>query len=177
MHISFFWYGFIQPWQAPTQALAFIGLGLLLGQQGKQALRFGIGAFFLSISLGLLLTRWVILAGEWEIPLLAVAGLMGVLLALRLAVPLCIVTFCAGTLGLLASAALAPNLMLGSQAFIIKNATFGVIVSATLTVLLSAAVASYLRIRWEGLVLRVLGSWLVASTLMVLAMLLFAHHH
>ena len=172
---SFFLQGLTQPLLVPAHILALIGLGLLLGQQGIRPLRYGVMAFFIGISSGIVLTRFALPAWPWETALLAGAGLAGMLLAIRLPLLLSVCVVFAAVMGGLLGLDSTPSLIPGLKAFKIYVMMAGTVTSATFIVLLSAAIAVSLRTRWEGIVLRVLGSWVVASALMVLA-LLFAQH-
>ena len=167
----FFLQGLLHPLQYPAHIIMLTGLGLLLGQQGMRHLRWGVLAFLLSIITGLLLSK---LAWGNSTALLVSSALAGILLALRLNVPCWLSGLLASISGMLIGLASAPNLLPGLKAIKIYAAMAGTTTSTSLALLLLALLGLILRPLLDGIILRILGSWVVASALMVLT-LLFAN--
>lgn len=168
---TFFQQGFWHFLQAPAHLIVLFGLGLLLGQQAGRALRSGLAVFALALLAGLLLTQVFTAGWKHDIVLLILAVSMGGLLAVRLELPLWVVGLLAGVAGILIGIDSAPSLIPGMKATKTYAALAGSALSASLAVLLLALPALPLRKLLDGIILRVLGSWVVASALMVLALM------
>lgn len=154
--------------------MVLAGLGLLLGQQGAQPVRTGWLAFAVAIVVGLGSAQ--LYGVRWGIgmPLLIAAGGAGCLLALRLRLPVWLYLLLAAVAGVLLGMDSSPAMIPGMKAMKIYAFMTGVAVADTLALLLLALLALGLRTLLDGVVLRVLGSWVAASALMVLT-LMFAH--
>lgn len=172
---TFFLQGFWHFLQAPGHIIVLFGLGLFLGQQGGRGMRVGVSAFVLATLTGLVLTQVVIPGGRLDIVLLTLAAIIGGLLALKLELPAWFVGLLAGAAGILIGIDSAPSLIPGMKAMKVYAALAGSAASTALVVVLLALPALLLRLPLQGIILRVLGSWVVASALMVLA-LMFAPH-
>jgi hypothetical protein len=107
--------------------------------------------------------------------LLTLAGVTGILLALRLELPLWLGAVLTGVGGVLIGMGSAPLMIPGLNALKIYTELAGTAVSTSVTLLALALLASLLRTLLNGIVLRVLGSWVAASALMVLALLFVPH--
>lgn len=171
---SFFLLGLGHPLQAPAHVLLLLGLGLLLGQQGGQSLRSGVLLFVVAVVAGLGLTRWLTGVGSYGLILLVLAVLLGILLAVRPTLPLWVLAVLAVAGGLIVGLDSAPSLIPGIKAAKMYTAMAGTAVSTSVGLLLVGGLAWGLRTVLDGIVLRVLGSWVAASALMVLALLLAA---
>ncbi|MBU0656812.1 MAG: HupE/UreJ family protein [Gammaproteobacteria bacterium] len=167
----FFQQGFWHFLQAPAHIIVLLGLGLLLGQQAGRALRSGLAVFVLALLAGLLLTQVFTPGWKHDIVLLILAVSMGGLLAVRLELPLWVVGLLAAVAGILIGIDSAPSLIPGMKSMKTYAALAGSALSASLAVLLLALPALPLRKLLDGIILRVLGSWVVASALMVLALM------
>ncbi|QLQ31811.1 MAG: HupE/UreJ family protein [Candidatus Thiothrix singaporensis] len=161
-------------WHFPAHVVVLVGLGLLLGQQGAQPVRTGWLAFAAAIVVGLGLAQ--LYAVRWNISmfLLIVAGVVGCLLALRLRLPVWLYLLLAAVAGVLLGLDSSPAMIPGMKALKMYAFMAGAVVADTLALLLLALLALGLRTLLDGVVLRVLGSWVAASALMVLT-LMFAH--
>lgn len=172
---NFFIQGMGTPWQIPAHIVVLVGLGLLLGQQGFAAVRAGLLVFVLSVLIGLGLIRVPALTWDGSMVLLTLAGVTGILLALRLELPLWLGAVLTGVGGVLIGMGSAPLMIPGLNALKIYTELAGTAVSTSVTLLALALLASLLRTLLNGIVLRVLGSWVAASALMVLALLFVPH--
>lgn len=169
---SFFLLGLGHPLQAPAHVLLLLGLGLLLGQQGRLHLRLGGLLFVLAVVTGLGLNGLLAGMAGYSLVLLGLALLAGVLLAVRPALPVGVMVVLAVAGGVAIGLDSAPTLIPGIKAVKVYTALAGTAVSASLAVVLTGMLALGLRSLLDGLVLRVLGSWVAASALMVLALML-----
>lgn len=169
---GFFLLGLQHPLQAPAHILLLLGLGLWLGQQGWRHLRAGVLLFMLAVVSGLLLTR--MLVGDWQYGtlLLVLAIIAGVLLAVRPALPLWVGALLAVVGGVCIGLDSAPSLIPGIKVAKMYAAMAGTAFSTSLSLLMAGLLALGLRVLLEGVILRVLGSWVAASALMVLALML-----
>jgi hydrogenase/urease accessory protein HupE len=173
---NFFLQGLQHPWQFPAHVMMLIGLGLLLGQQSKPQRRLGWWVFVLAMVMGLGLTQLPALVWNGNVALLALACVSGCLLALRLELPVRFCAVLAGVGGCLIGLDSAPVMIPGMKALKLYSVLAGTALGASLSFGLLILLAALLRTVLDGLILRILGSWVAASALMVLA-LLFAPHH
>ena len=157
--------------QFPAHVMVLVGFGLLLGQQGWHHVRFGWLAFVLALVVGLGMTQ--LYAATWPLNtlLLGLACVVGCLLALRLRLPLWSSVLLLVVVGLLIGFGSAPAAFPGMKPLKMYAALAGTAVADSLTVLLLAVLAGGLRTLLDGVILRVLGSWVAASALMVLALM------
>lgn len=160
-----FYAGLLHPLLVPAQALALVALGLLVGQRGLAA-----GHHALTLLLVALL------------PSLALASAAAIdsglaLVALGLALGLCVLAAWQPSKLLLAVLAVLVGIGVGlgsapersgstTQALMLAGTALGSMALATLV----AAMADAARAGWARIGLRVLGSWLAASALLVLAL-------
>ena len=168
---QFFQQGFWHFLQAPAHIIVLFGLGLIIGQQGQRALRVGLSAFVVTIIGGLLLTQMVDLRWKPDIVLLISAIVIGGLLAIRLKLPVWSVAVLAAICGVLIGLDSAPSRIPGMRASMTYAALAGSALSTSLAVTLLALPALLLRTTLNGIILRVLGSWVTAAAMMVLVLM------
>lgn len=168
---QFFQQGFWHFIQAPSHIVVLFGLGLLVGQQGARGLRVGMLFFVLAVVSGLLLTQAVKLGWKHDIVLLIQAITVGGLLALRLHLPSWVVGMLAALAGILIGIDSAPSVIPGMRASLTYAALVGTALGTSLTVLALGLPSLLLRLPLNGMILRVLGSWVTASALMVLVLM------
>lgn len=152
----------------PAHLITALGLGLLLGQQAQLAKT--IPAFIVSMAIGSLLTLWV--EFPWEVAnfLLPLALLMGVLLAWRPSIPSPVLWLFAVYCGVFIALGAAPSIIPGLKDIHIYSIMAGSTLISSLSVVLMSGLAYALRHAFEGLILRILGSWIAASALMVMTL-------
>ncbi|MBF0471628.1 MAG: hypothetical protein HQL48_09675 [Gammaproteobacteria bacterium] len=172
---QFFLLGFWHFLQAPAHIVVLFGLGVLIGQQGRYGLRVGLLSFVMTVIGGLMMTQMVIIGWKHDIVLLILALIIGALLALRLNLPSWSLILIAAVAGILIGIDSAPSLIPGMKSTLTYAALAGTALGTSLTVLLLALPSLLLRLPMNGIILRVLGSWVTASALMVLV-LMFAPH-
>lgn len=168
---KFFLQGLSHFVQAPAHIIVLFGLGLLLGQQGWRGMRIGLPVFILGVAGGLLLTQVMGQAAKQDVMLLIVAVVMGGLLAVRLELPTWSIGLLAGLAGALIGLDSAPSLIPGMRAVNVYAALAGSATGTFFVVLGLALAAQQVHQYLNGIILRVLGSWAVASALMVLALM------
>jgi urease accessory protein len=158
--------GLLHPLLVPTHLIALVALGLLIGWQPRWgwavAAVYGIAVI---AGLGAIALGTVpILAEE---ALLALAGISGLLVVLALPLP--------GALGGLLAAATGLVLALDSppDAILLREANLallGTALGASMMLVAVVQVASRLRRDWQRIGVRILGSWIAASAILVLAL-------
>jgi len=161
--------GLLHPLLVPAHALAALGLGLLIGQQAFFVRRLVIASYVAGLGMGftaLIAAVTPTLAGE---ALLAAAAMSGALVALARPPPVS-----AGCLlAAIAGAALAFDSSPGGISVSDANvALAGTFCGAVLLLLAVASLSTRLRGGWQRIGARIVGSWVSASALMVLALIL-----
>ncbi|MEZ5477162.1 MAG: HupE/UreJ family protein [Thiolinea sp.] len=157
--------GFLHPLLIPAQILVLLGLGLLVGRQGSEAIRRTLPVYMLSVLGSVVLGLFYPLPLEWL--LLAMALLLAAAVISGYFVPTWILVL----------AAVLSALLIGTDSLIADFsgreryfALLGSVVGSSLLLIYVSGIAESLQILKDGIVLRVLGSWIAASALMVLAL-------
>ena len=170
--ISFFWQGCLHPLSVPGHLLVLLALGLLLGQQDKFSLRSSLGLFVLSLVLALVLTPLLPPLQYNEFILLLLAFILSLLVIIKLPLPLglvlCLSVSTALLLGLDSRAPRLPGLAVSK----LYLHALGTSLSASLILTLLASLSFYLNKLLAGIAVRIIGAWIAASSLMVLALLI-----
>ena len=155
--------GLLHPLLVPAHALALLALGLALGQQPRWragVLLFGVG---LVAGITLIVAAFAITT---DTAVLAVAAMAGMAVAVGRRLPLAL----AGPLAIVAGMAVAldsvPQEISMQTTFL---ALVGTAISATLAVMLVAGLSRRLARDWQRIGLRIVGSWIAASAILVLA--------
>lgn len=168
----FFWQGCLHPLIVPAHLMVLLALGLLLGQQDKSLLRTGLISFLVSLSLALVLTRVLPRIQHSDLSLLGLALSLGSLVILKLhlnlALMLTLSVMTGGLIGLDSAITALPGLDKSK----IYLQLLGTGLSATLILSLLALLSFYLNKLLAGIAVRVIGAWVTAGSLMVLALLL-----
>ena len=158
--------GLLHPLFVPAHALAVLGLGLLIGQQGPHwrwslpvAYAAGLGSGFAAMILAFAPQ----FGGE---VLLAVAAIDGALIALARPVPALV----GCVLALVVGIALALDSPPGGISVRDANVTLlGTFCGAVMLLWAVLEVARMLRRDWQRLGVRIVGSWIAASAVLVLS--------
>ena len=151
----------------PTNLLALVALGLLAGQNGRRDPRIILVLFATGLVIGTILIALGLLEPPAAIALLMLAALMGLLVAIGRSLPV-LATL---TLTLVTGAALALNTP--PQAITIPIAIvaqLGGAITALAVLGLVAFIASKAEDRWPHIGVRIAGSWIAASAILVLAL-------
>ena len=168
--------GFTHPLETPSHLILLVGLAVLLGQQGGAYLIRNLVVFSSTIIVGFVVNNYLSPNTNNELILLVLALLVSLLIILRLDyraswVQFIVVIFSiiSGTiLGLDSSPIMIPGLAVNT----FYNWLFGAAIGISITVLIIALLSFLLRNLLQGVVLRVLGSWIATSALFVLTLLL-----
>ena len=168
----FFWQGCLHPLIVPAHLMVLLALGLLLGQQDKSLLRTGLISFLVSLSLALVLTRVLPRIQHSDLSLLGLALSLGSLVILKLRLNLALVLTLSVMTGGLIGLDSAITALPGLDKSKIYLQLLGTGLSATLILSLLALLSFYLNKLLAGIAVRVIGAWVTAGSLMVLALLL-----
>jgi hydrogenase/urease accessory protein HupE len=163
--IGGFFGGFLHPILNPVHALGLIGLGLFVGHQKNET--FAILVFAVSVAIGLLAIALGTGATPAETILSAITLIIGLLLAMAWSPPKLIAAILVGTSGL------ALGLDSPPQAITIAEGNLmlaGTEVGACLAIVVIAMCSKAATYRIARLGVRILGSWIAAIAMLVLAM-------
>lgn len=162
-----FWSGVVHPLLEPAHLMALVVLGLVIGQRGLHHGVPGVSWLALGAALGVA-AAGLGLRVPTQVPLLAVAVLAGIAVALARPLPQAVIAGAAGVLSLGIGLDSAPELALsaGAKAVVL----FGTWLGICLWTLNVVALVSEIRKPWLRLLVRVAGSWISAGALMVLAL-------
>ncbi|MGB0846686.1 MAG: HupE/UreJ family protein [Thiolinea sp.] len=167
---EFFLQGLLHPVFMPAHLILLLALGLLAGQQGAGAVKIVGGILLLSLALACGSTLQWRLRIELEISLLLSAMLIGSLVILRLELPrwpLLLLALLTGVLiGLDSAAPRIPGLR-GAKVYALLA---GTTLSSCVISLICGLFALMVRNLLEGIVIRVLGAWITAGAVLVLAL-------
>ncbi len=167
----FIWQSALHPVMALGHLLVLLALGLCCAQQGKQAMQTAMLSFIMAIALGLFLTRFGIHYAYSSLGLLVLTMVLALLVSLKLAnLALVWSVFFALLAGLLIGLDSAFPFIPGMKARTIHIGLFTIGISSSLLLLIFALLGGLLNKLWSGLAVRVLGAWIAAAALMVLAL-------
>jgi len=159
--------GMLNPVVVPAHALALVALGLFVGRQSGRGVTLLI--FAAALIGGLIALTFAIEPTAARIVLLADAAIVGVLVATAWASPRPV----SWSLVAIAGAAIALDSPPQALTIAEGNATLaGTALGACAALLVVSAVAGYASGPWAQLGARILGSWIAASAILVLAVLL-----
>jgi len=159
--------GILHPLTTPPHLLILLGLGLLVGQQPPPNLKTPMVIFLPIAGISLLVTLTGVIANIYPPILVALALVTGALVAMEVQPP----RF--AYVALLAAAAVTIGLDSGVESgsgFSVLKRLFGTWVSLGLTVFnLAYYETLWAKQKWQKVGIRVLGSWLIAISFLVLA--------
>lgn len=168
--MDFFVQGLMHPLLMPEHLMVLIALGLLAGQQGlvsvKTTVPLSVIAIFCSVGLTLLLT----LRFDFEVWLLLLALFMGLLIVVRPGLPVWLLIIVAMAVALLVGLDSAAPRIPGLRGMKVQALLGGTALSAGLVVIASSLLGLAVRNVLEGIPLRVLGAWITAGAMLVLAL-------
>jgi urease accessory protein len=157
--------GLLHPLLVPAHVLAIAALGLLIGQQGWG--RSVAMAYIVAVLLGLGAIALAYVPALAEEGLLGATAAAGLLVALAWPLPWAIGVTLAAAIGLLLGLGSPPEVISLSTA----NLTLlGTALGATVMLAVFSQGASRLRHGWQRVGARILGSWIAASAILVLAL-------
>lgn len=166
--IGNFYNGLLHPVLVPAHLLLLMAVGLLLGQQGSKAIHSVLGIFAFATIAGLT-AAWFSVASETEGFILVMSAAIGLVIAVA---PKVTLLWC-GVIALLAGFLLgidsAQEELSGKDKLV---TLFGSGVAIYFLVLYPMVLADYLNKKaWQKIGIRIVGSWVAASSLLVLALL------
>lgn len=162
----------LHPLLVPAHALILIAVALLLGQQERGTAGRGLAIFALGFATGLVMSGIGFVAGMSEPLLLAGCVVIGSAVGIGRHPPILGLFALAGGAGILIGLDSAPETTVMQDAVLAYS-------GLTTGVLYSAAVVSGLTIglmrNWQRVGIRIVGSWIVAASVLVLALTLTNH--
>lgn len=161
-----FFGGTIHPLIEPAHLIALVTLGLVIGQRGPDANRGSLFAFAAALAAGLAAAGlgWPFAT---DVLVLSVAALAGLVVAASLALPRAVVATVGGALGIGVGLGSAPESASGGA---LVATLLGTEVGAIVWLLNVVALVSSLKQPWLLILVRVVGSWATASSVLVLAL-------
>ncbi|WP_405224826.1 HupE/UreJ family protein [Lentisalinibacter sediminis] len=163
-----FYNGVLHPLLVPAHILLILATGLFLGQRGPRENRLALPAFFLAAAAGLALAgsgaapetvRGLLLAGTMAIGLLTAVGRRA---------PLPLYPAAGAFAGFFLGLDSAPEALEGRERIL---ALVGTGVGLNLWLIYACGVADFFSKKpWQRIGLRILGSWVAASSILVLAL-------
>jgi hypothetical protein len=157
--------GLLHPFTVPAHVVALLGLGLMIGEQRRRAVT--LLALALGLLVGLAALAWAVGETAASIVLLGGAAVAGLTAAIGRPMPMVVAAPVALVIG--ASLGLdSPPQAASIQAA--NAALIGTGLGAFGAVAVAAAMASRLRRGWLRFAPRVLGSWIAASAILVIAL-------
>jgi hydrogenase/urease accessory protein HupE len=165
--INNFYNGLLHPVLVPAQLLLLIAVGLFFGQQGPKENQAALMTYLAATALGLF-AAWFSTGVQIEVIILASAATLGLLIALSLRVSLYWRLLIGAAAGFVLGLDSAQETLFGKDRFV---ALFGSGVGIYFFSLYPMGFADYFQKRpWQKIGVRVIGSWLAASSLLVLAL-------
>ena len=165
--IGNFYNGLLHPVLVPAHWLLLIALGLLIGQKGIYVNRAAFAVFLVTTAIGLI-GAWLSVGGEMEMILLSAAAIIGLLIASNLSIGSYLSAILAALVGLLIGIDSAQETLSGRAKLI---TLIGTGVGICLLLIYSMGFADYFNKKpWQRVGVRVIGSWVAASSLLVLAL-------
>lgn len=168
---SFFLQGLQHPFFTPAHLIALLTFAILLGLHKRTHTLFALPIFIVSITSGLLLTRFYQVDLNFEIILLIASALMGIVIATKLNLPVIALLILASIIGISIGLDSEVIIIPGLKASTAYFNMLGTLLSVSGLLIIATSISLAINQLWSGIILRVLGSWAFASSLMVLAFL------
>jgi urease accessory protein len=165
--IGNFYNGLLHPILVPAHLLLLVAVGLFFGQQRPKASQSALGVFAFATVAGLT-AAWFSIASETETFILILSAVIGSVIAMA---PKVALLWC-GVIALLAGFLLGIDSAQEALSGRVKLVTlFGSGVAIYALVLYPMALADYFNQKaWQKIGIRIVGSWVAASSLLVLAL-------
>ena len=165
-----FYNGFLHPLFVPAHLLCLLAMGLLFGQQGPREHTPAILVFLAATVLGLLGTVFIEPLAAENV-LLTGAALLGLMIAAKRVIPIYLSAVLGTILGIVIGLDSGLEDLSGNERL---AALLGSGIGIYMTLLYPMALADYFNKReWQQVAIRVLGSWIAASALLVLSLAAF----
>lgn len=164
--IDNFYNGLLHPVFVPAHLLLLIALGLLVGQKGVTEKQASFVAFLVTTAIGLI-AAWFSVGSEKEMYLLSGAAVIGLLVASSLPMRSHWCAIIAAFAGLLIGMDSTQEALTGGKRLV---TLFGSGIGILLVFLYVMGLADYFNKKpWQKIAVRVMGSWIAASSILVLA--------
>ena len=161
-----FWQGLLQPLLNPPHALSLLALGLLFGRHGRAAWQF-LGVFAVAMAAGLTAIALAVGATPAVDILLANAAVAGLLVALQSPLR----NWLGWLMAAMTGAAVGLDSPPTATTIAAGNASLGGSgLGACVTLAIVTGGAMLIRSDWQRIGLRIVGSWIAASAVLVLAL-------
>ena len=167
---TWFTQGVLHPIMTPSHIILLLGLGLLAGQNStsfKQSLLYTL-SLALAVAVGMSANHYISLNWSFELILLIVALIVGILVILKLTVLQAWSYFILALGGLLVGYDSSPVVIPGLGLNSIYNWLAGAATTIIGLIFVITLVTRVLNRFWEGVLVRVIGSWITASALLTL---------
>ena len=170
--MNYFFTGSTEIFTNALPLLVITALGLALGQQINRSERWALPLFLCTLGLGLQLGKMRIGVSDIYSPLsLELAGIVAFGAVLRLKLPLLVVVLFSMACGLVLGLSIKPLLLPGFMSYKVYSVLAGISAAATLLLALVTGVSLVLQRFWDGVLVRAMASWVLASALMVLVLI------
>ncbi len=170
--ISNFYNGLLHPVLVPAHLLLLVAVGLFWGQQGPEGIQPALGIYAFATVVGLT-AAWFSIGTEFETFILVLSAVIGLLIAINPQVKLLWCGVVALLAGFLLGIDSAQEALSGKEKLV---TLFGSGVAICLLVLYPMALADHFNKKaWQKIGIRIVGSWVAASSLLVLALSLSAN--
>lgn len=169
---TWFMEGFWHPLQTPSHLILLLGLAILLGPHGKQAIFRNLFVFVGSLFTGFIIHYFYAPTWNLQLLLLVSALCIGLLVILRLQLPTIVLFLLSTISGIMLGLDSNPIMIPGLGNSIMYHWLAGATVSMTLLLLVLSTLSFALRNLINGVALRVIGSWIATSAIFVLTLLL-----
>ena len=169
-----FYNGFLHPLFIPAQVLLLLALGFLLGQQKPRDMQPAITAFLLAVAIGLVLNSFITL-DDTGFLLPGAAAIISLLVIFARPLPVYFYVILALFTGLFIGLDSAQDSLNTKQKVV---AFLGSGICIYLLLLYATGFAEFFNRRhWQQTGIRILGSWIAASSLLVLSLGFVANRH
>jgi urease accessory protein len=159
--------GLLHPLAVPAHALALLALGLLIGQQRAGGRRAPLLAFVAGVVAGLVAIAFAVGPTSAADVLLAAVAMTGLLVALAWPMPALACALLAVAIGGALGLDSPPEVIAISAATVML---IGTGLGACLALAVIVGCTSHLSRAWQRIGMRILGSWIAASAILVLAL-------
>lgn len=168
--------GFTHPLETPSHLILLVGLGVLLGQQSGAYFIRNLLLFCVAVIAGFTINNYLSLRWNNELILLVIALLVSLSVVLRLDyrplwVQLITLLLCIAS-GIMLGIDSSPIVIPGLGANTFYNWLLGAAMGVYLATIVIASMSALFRTLFQGIILRVLGSWIATSALFVLTLLM-----
>lgn len=169
---TFFLQGLQHPFSVPGHLIALFALALLFGLHQRKHVLFALSTFVVFTLIGLFLTRFYRPDLDIEIILLSISAIIGIITAAKFLLPKLALLVLAGIVGISIGIDSEVIIIPGLKASTAYVNMFGTVLSVSFTLSLATLVSIALSPLWHSIIVRILGSWVFASSLMVLVFML-----